>query len=268
VPDDVAAVARNVVAHYQTQAGDLPAETRDNVDLRWLAEQLATDQRRHGLPLAAERPVAERLQGCCRDHTLLAVAVFRQHGVPARSRVGFAGYFAPDWHYDHVVPEFWDGARWRRFDPEAGPEASLVPDPADLDTGPHAPFQTAAEAFVLMRAGDLDATRYGAAPGTPYAGEQFVVGQVFYEVTHRYGDEVLLWDRWGAIPPVTEPVPPEVLMLVAEVSALLLDADAGDVAAESRLHGRYRSDERLSPGGSVVQASPAGGPPTRVALRR
>jgi len=31
------------------------------------------------------------------------VAALRQQGIPARSRIGFVNYFAPDFHHDHVI---------------------------------------------------------------------------------------------------------------------------------------------------------------------
>lgn len=267
-PDAIGPAARNLIAHYRAQAEDLPESTRGDINLRWLAEHLATDQRRHGCPLGVERPVGARLQGCCRDHTLFAVGVLRQHGVPARSRVGFAGYLNPDWHFDHVIAEYRDGDRWRRFDPEIDPAWGLLPDPLDMEVGPTAPFQTAAEAYTLMRSGDLDPTRYGVAPGNPFSGNGFVVGEVFYELSHRYGDETLLWDGWGAIPPIDAPIEDAVLDLVDEVAALLMAADAGDVSAESRLYHWYLEDDRLRPGDTVAQFSPYGEPPVTVDLRR
>jgi hypothetical protein len=266
-PEDIAWVACNLIAHYRAQADDLPEASRDDIHLRWLSDQLAADQDRHPQPLSAPRPVGERLQGCCRDHTLFAVGVLRQHGIAARSRVGFAGYFAPDWHHDHVVPEFWDGSRWRRFDPEVPPGSGMLPDPSDLEIGAGAPFQTAAEVYRRMRVGELDPSTYGVAPGNPFSGESFVVGEVFYELAHRYGDEVLLWDGWGAVPGPDGPVDPQVMALVDDVAALLVAADAGDRGAEARLHRRYTDDERLHPGDAVTRYSPFGDPPVRVALR-
>ena len=133
--ESVSAMARNVVAHYRAQAAHLPAATRTDIDLRWIEAILAVDQQRHGgAPLTSERPLADRVQGCCRDHTLLAVSCLRHHGVPARSRVGFASYLSSDdWHFDHVVVEAWLDGRWRRFDPElpATPFNTLE-DPTDI----------------------------------------------------------------------------------------------------------------------------------------
>jgi Transglutaminase-like superfamily len=267
IPADVGPVACNLIAHYRAHIEELPAETRPDIHLRWLAELLAADQLRHPDPLTVPRPLPERIQGCCRDHTLFSVGVLRQHGVAARSRVGFASYFEPDWNHDHVVAEFWAGDRWCRFDPEIEPGSGMLPDPHDLAVGVGARFQTAAEVFTLMRSGDLDPATYGVS-GTELRGEPFVAGEVFYEVAHRYGDEVLLWDTWGALPAIDGPVEPEVLSLLDEVAALLLAADAGNTDAEATLFRRYCADRRLHPGGSVVRWSPLGDPPVEVSLGR
>lgn len=94
------------------------------------------------------------------------------------------------------------------------------------------------------------------------------VGEVFYEVAHRYGDEVLLWDGWGALPGPDRPVEDYVLTLVDEVADLLLAADAGDVQAEARLYSRYLNDPRLIPADAVTRFSPFGDAPVQVTLRR
>ena len=70
----------------------------------------------------------ERLQGCCRDHTLLCVGVLRQHDVPTRSRVGFASYFRPDWN--HMKLLLWDG--WGAMGPDAEGADELVDEIATL----------------------------------------------------------------------------------------------------------------------------------------
>ena len=54
--------------------------------------------------------------------------------------------------------------------------------------------------------------------------------------------------------------------LIDEVAALLIRADAGDAEAEAELERRYRDDDRLHPGRSVVQHSPYGLPDVTVEL--
>lgn len=263
----VSQMARNLIAHYRGQAEHLPAGTVGDIDLRWAEAILATDQARHPQPLGTERPVADRVQGCCRDHTLLAVAALRHHGVPARSRVGFAGYLSPDdWHHDHVIGEAWLGGRWRRFDPEfAGASAADLgahlhglDDPGDMALGSSTPFLTGAQVWLGHRAGTRDVSRFGVAEGLGIGGDWFVHGYVIGEVAHRFGDELLLWDQWGAMTGDVATAPAASLELVDEVAALLVRADEGDVGAERELAERYRADDRLHPGPVIRSYSPTG----------
>src|SRR3712207_337329 len=115
-PAALSAVLRNVVVHYRASGIPFPDHRLAEIDSRWAERLLAVDKSRFSAPLAQPRPEADRVAGCCRDYTLLAVAALRGHGVPARSRVGFASYFEPGFHHDHVVVEQWTGQRWRRFD--------------------------------------------------------------------------------------------------------------------------------------------------------
>ena len=202
VPEELAAVARNVIVHYRASGEVLPEATRGEIDSRWIEAMLAADQSRHPEPLGTPREVTDRVQGCCRDHTLLCVAVLRQHGIPARSRVGFAGYFLDGWHHDHVIVEAWIDSRWRRFDSELEVARPGLERPMDLefdDAGGRG-FVTAATAWLAFRRGELDVADHGVDPTMPLlSGDRFVFDEVIYEVAHRFGDEMLLWDSWGRI---------------------------------------------------------------------
>ena len=83
---------------------------------------------------------------------------------------------------------------------------------------------------------------------------------MIFETAHRYGDELLLWDSWGA----TECPDDD---LVDAISGLLIRADNGDRAAEHDLAGWYARDERLHPGARIIQLSPFGRSPRPVDLR-
>ena len=258
---DLCAAARNVIAHYRAEVPDLPEERHSEIDSRWLEVILSIDQERHGTPLTAPRASAERVAGCCRDHTLFVVGGLREHGVPARSRVGFARYFTPGYHHDHVIVEYRDGGRWRRTDPELAPGRADF-DPGDIGAGPDAPFQTAAEVWRGYRAGELDPETYGVFPGSEFGGPEFIRSYVSFEVANRCADELLLWDDWGA---TAGGGGEEMIDRLAE---LLVRADAGDSGAEEELYAWYRADDRLHPGDSVTQKSPYGSPPIAVSLRR
>lgn len=270
-PAELSAVARNVIVHYRASGFELPTETSRDVNARWLDAILTIDQSRHPSPLAEPREPLERVQGCCRDHTLFCVGALRSHGVPARSRVGFAGYFVDGWHHDHVVVEAWVDNRWRRFDSEVETPSAAMPAPLDIGHGAldGAGFVTAAQVWSGYRQGDLDPSSYGVDPELPlFSGERFVFDEVIYEVAHRFGDELLLWDGWGRIGEPGDPVSEADAAWLDPIASLLLAADAGDVEAERDLLDRYRSDDGLHPGPVITQASPFGDPLIEVRLDR
>lgn len=268
VPTDLAelsAVARNTTIHYRVHMDELPEATCPDIDARWLSSRLRIDQERHhGKPLAEPREPAARVQGCCRDFTLFCVGVLRQHGIPARSRIGFAPYFGDGWYFDHVIPEYWDGGHWHVFDSEVAHRTDLPGgvDPLDVHLG--SDFITASQAWHAYRNGEDDLSTFGVAPDLPYlSGPTFVRNYVVYELAHRFGDELLLWDVWGVITDDGDPSP-----LIDTVAELLLRADAGDSGAETQAHDLYRSDPRLNPNGTVLRYSPFDAPPVEESLDR
>ena len=126
--NDLAALRRMVsglVVHYRDPAYDdygLPAERRAEIDTRYAERMLDRLGELDAAPLGAERSRVNRLVGCCRDFTVLYLMLLRAAGIPARARVGFAGYFADGWWIDHVVAEVWDAGegRWRLVDAQLG----------------------------------------------------------------------------------------------------------------------------------------------------
>ncbi|HEY0814360.1 MAG TPA: transglutaminase domain-containing protein [Pseudonocardia sp.] len=263
VPDhlsDLCTAARNVIGHYRAELPELPASRRSEIDSRWLDCILRTDQARHPFPLLAPRPPTDRVAGCCRDHSLFVVGALRARNIPARTRVGFASYLVPDYRVDHVVVEFWAGGRWRRADPEIAP-GSVDFDPEDMSSGIGSPFRTAAEAWDGYRRGLIRPERHCVFPGSELSGPDLVRAYVVIEVAHRYGDEMLLWDRWGDAAYQSDDA------VIDRLTELLLSADSGEEAAEDELAVRYRNDARLHPGTTVSQYSPFGDPAMSVRLR-
>jgi hypothetical protein len=266
VPTDLpglSAVIRNVLVHYRSGvplAGDRLAE----IDNRWVDRILATDQGRHPVPLGQPRANEQRVAGCCRDFTLLGVAALREHGLAARSRIGFAGYFVPGFWVDHVIAEVWNGDRWvfadlqlDPADPHWGFDVQDMPVTVGSAADPAPVFATAAQVWTGYRRGELDPQRYGVGPDVPIGGPWFIRNYVLHELAHRQCEELLLWDAWGEGTQAT--VEGTDVGLIDEVAALLLAADDGDAAAEEQLADRYRTDPRLRHDGSVLCISPRGG---------
>ena len=114
LPQDIAGVAKvaqglliheHMVAAYGRSL--TPAE-QATVHLRRVEELLERMVALDGRPLTERRPVADRVAGNCRHFSVLAVAMLRAHGTPARARCGFGGYFNPGTFEDHWVCERWD----------------------------------------------------------------------------------------------------------------------------------------------------------------
>ncbi len=248
--------ARNLIGHYGTDFVDLPAARRNEVNSRSLRRILDADQSRHPWPLEVPRDPETRVAGCCRDHALFVVGVLRERGVPARTRIGFADYLVPGPRVDHVIVEYWSAGRWVRTDPEL-PAGSTSFDPADMETGADAPFQTAAEAWRICRSGRVGFDRYPVPPGSAFTGPGHVLRTyVALELAHRNRDELLLWDTWPGLRAFDD-------ALVDKVAGGLVAADSGDSSAEAELTSLHA---RFGPRGVVTQLSPYGDPPQRVEI--
>ncbi|GAA2474440.1 transglutaminase domain-containing protein [Winogradskya humida] len=267
LPSDVpslAAAIRNLVVHYRASGIAFPDERLREIDSRWADRLLAHDQGRFPGSLLAPRPEKDRIVGCCRDFTLLSVAALRVHGIPARSRVGFADYIEPGFHSDHVITEWWDGIRWHAVDVEVDPAWGMPVDPLAVPLAPGG-LMPASQVWTAYRRGDIDARKCGVGGAeNPLRGAWFVRNYVLNEVAHRYGDELLLWDTFG----VQSLELDGDLTLIDEVAALVTAADAGDASAERRLELRYRTDPRLHPGPTVTTYSPRTERAAELALAR
>lgn len=258
---ELTAVMRNLIVHYRASGIPFPPDRLEEVNSRWVERMLDADRSRFDTPLAQPRPIELRCVGCCRDFALFTVAALRHQGVPARSRVGFATYFSPDFNYDHVITEYWNGDRWVFIDAELDPDAYPF-DPLNIPhrvgAAPVAPplFPTSAQVWTALRNGEIDRDRYGVAPEIPeLRGEWFVHGYVLKELAHRQRDELLLWDIWGCM---DQQLDDEAVAVGDEIAALLLAADDGDAAAEEELSDRYARDDRVRPGGTVGCFAPTG----------
>ena len=210
-PTDLASLRRLVsglVFHYRAN-GDLGEhgfgpERIAEIDLRYADEQFARLAELRPGPVVGERAVTERILGCCRDFTLLVVSLARRAGIPARSRVGFAGYLIDGWWLDHVVAEVWDAdaARWRLIDaqlPDGFIDASTGA-PLDLLDLPRDRFLPGPDAWIAARGGRLDAERAVVDPWIDVPelrSWSYLAHNLVLDLVALDGHETLLWETWG-----------------------------------------------------------------------
>ena len=108
-------------------------------------------------PLTEHRHISNYLYGTCHDFALLATGTLHHYGVPARLRVGYAGYFNPGKWEDHCVCEYRRGGRWALLDGQLGPIARdgfKIKFPLD-DMSP-AEWRSAAWIWRAIRDGTID----------------------------------------------------------------------------------------------------------------
>jgi hypothetical protein len=206
-----------------------PARTNTSeASLRSLPEILAALLRRHGQPLDQAREIGKRVIGTCRNYALLACAILRQHGTPARLRVGFVDYFTANFREDHWVCEYHDGSSWRLLDAELTAEVrgrfGIAFDPADV---PRDRFQTAGPVWRALRRGEYDPAHFGVS-ALGLAGLWFAAGSLLRDLAALATEEMMPWDHWG---PACEfrpgvPVPPAWLGRLDDLAADLAPAPA------------------------------------------
>jgi hypothetical protein len=213
LPDDLPTIrdaARQLVFHYRgdgdwTEHGITPERIAE-IDTRYADRMLARLSELNDAPLGEPRLPRERLVGCCRDFTVLFLAMARHKGIPARARVGFASYFAPGWNVDHVVAEVWDaaGERWRLVDAELdaghvdrGDDTAI--DPLDV---PRDRFITGPDAWRACRAGKADPERFVVAPDLDIPdtrGWPYLMHNLIHDLASLNRHEMLLWEDWGLL---------------------------------------------------------------------
>jgi transglutaminase superfamily protein len=257
LPDDIpgiAAVVRNLLIHYRGGGIEFTGDRLAEIDNRWVSAILGTDQKRNGTALAVPREPVDRVVGCCRDYTLTFVSALRHKGIPARSRIGFADYFTNGFNPDHVVAEYWNGDRWVMIDAQLDPAEDR---PFDVQDMPSGPFRSAAEVWLGIRAGDLDPDLFGVDPGMPIGGGWFVRNYVHYQLAHLNGDELLLWDNWGAM---SDRLDGADVDLTDRIARLMVASDNGDETATKEVNELYRTDPELTFAGRSFITSPTGAP--------
>jgi Transglutaminase-like superfamily len=200
---------------------------------------LALDDR----PLHVARPLEKRLVGICRHFMLLAIAIFRHHGVPARGRGGFGTYFNPGKYEDHWVCEYWkaDEGRWALLDSQF--DEVFVRNLAvghDIHDVPRDRFLIASDAWRRCRSGELDADLFGI-EFSHLRGLWFIAGSLIRDLATLNGCEILPWDVWGAQPARDATLSDAELDFFNEIALLTADPDANFDA----LRRRFADDARL-----------------------
>jgi hypothetical protein len=251
----LAPVAQGLLIHeHLTEAYGvtLTDERRASVHVRPVSRVLERIAAQDGRPLTAAREPAGRLAGNCRTFTVLAVAMLRAQGTPARARCGFGGYFGSGAFEDHWVCEYWDDAarRWVLADAQIDDvQLNLFDVDFDLMDVPRDRFLVAGDAWRLCRNGEADPGAFGLTP-MKEAGYWWIASNLVRDVAALSNMEMLPWDVWGAMPGPDEQIGAGQIALFDRLAELTRDPDA----AFAELTGAYAADDRLRVPDTVFNA--------------
>jgi Transglutaminase-like superfamily len=230
----------------------LTGERRASVHVRPVAALLGRMMADDSRPLTVPREPADRLPGNCRHFTVLAAAMLRAQGTPARARCGFGGYFGTGTFEDHWVCEYWDGAaqRWKLADAQIDDvQLKLFDVGFDLMDVPREAFLVAGDAWRLCRGGGADPARFGLSL-MEEGGFWWIAANLLRDVAALNNMEMLPWDVWGAMPAPDEAITDKKYALFDRLAELTRDPDA----AFAELTAVYAGDARLRVPATVYNA--------------
>jgi hypothetical protein len=253
-PAAIAAVLHGLVIHEHMGGGygvEFTQEDRRTVHLRRSSDLLAEIAARDPRPLDVAREPAGRVPGNCRHFTVLAVALLRAHGIPARARCGFGGYFGTGWFEDHWVAEYWhtEHQRWQLFDAQVDAvQLGWFPIDFDLTDVPRDQFLVGGEAWRRFRAGVADPAKFGLSQINE-GGDWWIAGNLMRDGAALLNLELLPWDCWGAMATPDDPISDELAALYDRLAELTLAPDE-NLAALRALY----ADNRLQVPATVRNA--------------
>jgi hypothetical protein len=242
----LAAVSHGIMIHEHIASAygvTLTDERRASVHLRpvaaLLGQMIAEDSR----PLTAAREPAARLAGNCRHFTVLAVAMLRAQGTPARARCGFGAYFGTGTYEDHWVCEYWDktARTWKLADFQVDDvQLPLFDVGFDLMDVPRDSFLVAGDAWRMCREGRAEPDSFGLKLMNE-GGAWWIAANLLRDVAALANMEMLPWDVWGAMPAPGETIGEDLIVLFDRLAALTRDPDA----ASAELAVAYAEDPRV-----------------------
>jgi excinuclease ABC subunit A len=149
---------------------DFPRERHREIYLRTVPEMLKRILELDPSSLILKRLPEKRKVSLCRDFAVLLVSMLRHQGVPARVRVGFAGYYRAETprYWDHRIAEYWNEELncWVLVD--AMTEEPILGrlrfniDPLNVDS--NSQFLLAGDVWQKCRAGEANPKEFGDSP--------------------------------------------------------------------------------------------------------
>ena len=152
------------------------------------AAMLAELFRRDKRGFTMERKVQDKLILTCRFAAILMASILKAKGIPARVRAGFAGYWeGAEVSSDHWITQYWDKTekRWITIDVDG----SFHDVGFNLYDVPEGKFDFSADAWLNVRNGKVDGTRFWNAGG--FEGLTAISLELFYDYHCLMNNEII-----------------------------------------------------------------------------
>lgn len=235
LPNDVKALCQFVqnnlihsywLSHYSVETSD--ANRHFEMQIRHAKDILKYSKTKSGAALGDAHFAKQKVVSVCRDFSLLLCSVFREKGIAARLRCGFAKYLTEHRFEDHWVCEYWHETelRWVMVDAQLDELHSSVLnfkfDPCDV---PSTEFLYAGTAWQLCRSGKEDAATFGI---FEINGLPFIKGNLVRDLHALNKVELMAWDTgWGILKNYSQSIEREdELALLDELAVVSHHSDA------------------------------------------
>jgi hypothetical protein len=170
IPKDIkiiVAYVQNILLHQHWSGAyglELSDERKKEPFIRSFEEKLVFLNNIGFTHVSEQKTNENKIISICRDFSVVAAALCREAGIPARARCGFASYFEKDKYVDHWVLEYWneEKKKWIMVDAQLDglqQRALKLPfDPLDVSEDY---FITGPRAWLLCREGGFNPELFG-----------------------------------------------------------------------------------------------------------
>lgn len=202
IPKDIKTIVsyvQNILLHQHWSKAygvELSEERRKEPWIRSFEEKLIFLNKLGYKHVSDKKEVQNRMIGICRDFSVVAAALCREAGIPARARCGFATYFEKGKYIDHWVLEYWkeDEKRWVMVDAQIDElQKNKLNLPFDTLDVSEEYFITGPRAWLMCREGKLKPELFGIFQWWGYC---YLACNLLLDVNSLLKKPMQPWDSW------------------------------------------------------------------------
>ncbi|BFH61850.1 transglutaminase-like domain-containing protein [Paenibacillus azoreducens] len=202
IPKDIKTIVtyvQNILLHQhwsEVYGLELSDERKKEPFIRSFEDKLIFLNKLGFTHVSEQRTNDHKMISICRDFSVVAAALCREAGIPARARCGFASYFEKDKYIDHWVLEYWneEKKKWVMVDAQLDvlqQRALKLPfDPLDVSENY---FITGPRAWLLCREGKLNPELFGI---FKWWGYDYLRCNLIFDANSLLKMPMQPWDMW------------------------------------------------------------------------